>query len=76
MSESFAADRGLVSIQDVPCLTQPEEQNCPAVLIPFEPNTQEARDLRGALSFLFALIVFYDELIEQNAPADAPEAQH
>ncbi len=74
MSESFAAVRGLVSIHDEPCLTQSEEQTCPAVLMPFEPNTQEARALQGAISFLFTLIVFYDELIQQNAPADADAA--
>jgi hypothetical protein len=74
MIKSFAADRSLVSIRDLPGLPLSEEQICPAVLMPFEPNTEEARNLQGALGFLFTLIAFYDELIEQNVPANSDAA--
>ncbi|MGO8953932.1 MAG: hypothetical protein ACLPWS_21110 [Rhodomicrobium sp.] len=48
----------------------------PAVLMAFEPNTQEARDLARAVGFLLTLIAFLDELIEQSVPADADVALH
>jgi hypothetical protein len=35
----------------------------PSLLMPFEPDSQEAEALRGALSFLFTLITSYDELL-------------
>ncbi len=39
------------------------------VLMPFEPHSQEAGALRGAMSFLFMLITVYGELLEQDALA-------
>jgi len=35
--------------------------------MPFEPQASEAHALRGALSFLFTLISFYSEMLEQEA---------
>ncbi len=42
-------------------------QSLPGVLNPFEPDSQEAVALRGAMSFLFTLITVYGELLEQDA---------
>lgn len=35
--------------------------------VPFELESREAEALRGALSFLFSLITFYDELVALEA---------
>jgi hypothetical protein len=36
-------------------------------LMPFDPDSSEADALKGALSFLFALISSYDEMMEMAA---------
>jgi len=40
------------------------------VLMPFEPRSQEAEAVRGALSFLFTLISLYGELVEASPAPD------
>ncbi len=39
----------------------------PSVPMPFELDSSEADALRGAISFLFSLITFYDELTTLDA---------
>ena len=45
---------------------------CPpasSLQMPFETDSQEAEALRGAISFLFALITSYDELLAMGESA-------
>jgi hypothetical protein len=44
-------------------------ETCPAAPTLFEPDSEEADALRGALSFLYALMTTYDEMLEA-APAE------
>jgi hypothetical protein len=74
MSESLDADRGLVSILDLPGLTQQEEQTCAPQVMPLELNAREAECFENALGFLFVLISLYDEMIEHSVPAGPGEA--
>jgi hypothetical protein len=41
----------------------------PALSMPFDADSREAEALRGAISFLFALITTYDELIASGETA-------
>lgn len=76
MSDFIVTDRRLFYIRDLPCSAQSEKQNCPTLLMPFEPNTQEAKNLEDALGFLFILMPSCDELIEQYIPAGVDDALH
>ncbi|MGO9172776.1 MAG: hypothetical protein ACLP7P_12530 [Rhodomicrobium sp.] len=40
------------------------------VLMPFDPHSEEAEAVRGALSFLFTLISLYGELVEASPVRD------
>ncbi|MGO8955485.1 MAG: hypothetical protein ACLPWS_00115 [Rhodomicrobium sp.] len=47
-----------------------EVPDASGVLMPFEPHSQDAEALRGALSFLFTLISLYSELVEATPARD------
>ncbi len=70
-SEPSVPDCGTKELHEVPAdkLRQTEGVNVPGALVTFDPDTREAQALRGALSFLFTLITFYGELLEQDASA-------
>jgi hypothetical protein len=57
--EEPAASRPQTGIARSPCIPNP-----------FGPGTPEADALRGAMSFLFTLIVFYEELIDSRGAAN------
>jgi hypothetical protein len=81
MNEPFSARRGPFSIQE-PTLGGLEQADAeeigepilPATGIPPEPTIEQMRAVQGTLSFLTALITFYGDLIERDAPADAGSA--
>jgi hypothetical protein len=71
MSEYCFDGRGAKGAREFPS-EGPALAEYPPVLsvpMPFEPDSREADALRGALSFLFSLIAFYDELTGLDAPA-------
>ncbi len=76
MSEPFSAGRSLDCIRELPfnSLKRMEEPVRPAAAMPLEPSEEQVRAVKGALSFLAALIAFYGELVEQDAHADAGPA--
>jgi len=73
MSESFPADRFPVSMGEPPYngLHVVAEPVRPVAAMPLEPSPEQARAVRGALSFLAALLEFYGEMIERDVLADA-----
>src|SRR3974390_2328504 len=70
MSMSNTAGHGTATPSESPSdsLMRTEKVSGVAAPMPFEPHSPEADALRGAMSFLFILIAFYDELIESGAP--------
>ncbi len=78
MSETYPGNYGAAIMLEDPSggETETEEPGTQTVHMPFEPQTAEAEALRGAFSFLFMLITFYSELLEQDALiADGAESQ-
>jgi hypothetical protein len=54
-----------VSVGQAPEMRSPVQ----SVSMPYELESREAEALRGAISFLFALITSYDELLAADAAA-------
>ncbi len=73
MSESFPADRFPVPMGELPFdgLHVVAEPVRPLAAMPLEPSLEQARAVRGALSFMAALLEFYGEMIERDRLADA-----
>jgi hypothetical protein len=73
MSESFPADRFPVPMGELPYngLQLVAEPVRSVAAMPLEPSAEQARAVRGALSFLAALLEFYGEMIERDVLADA-----
>ena len=66
-----SASRSTDALRESPREGVIEGERLAAITVPmlFEPGTQEADALRGALSFLFTLIAIYGELLELDAHA-------
>ncbi|MGO9984112.1 MAG: hypothetical protein ACLPIX_07875 [Rhodomicrobium sp.] len=70
MSETFSPNSGAPARKTrANSLTQTVAPELSGLTMPFEPQSEEADALRGAISFLFTLIAFYDELIEADGTA-------
>ncbi len=75
MSESFSARRNAFSVHkaSLDCQDTAEE---PVRLgaASSDPTIEQIRAVQGTLNFLTALITFYGELIERDAPNDPGQA--
>ncbi len=71
MSRTYPGKYGEAIVLEFPssCQTGTEPGSAQSLPTPFDPHTKEAHALRGAFSFLFTLIAFYTELLDQDALA-------